>query len=356
MAIALTPGQLYFIRDVDYLTGEVGRYIKIGIVTNNRTTEQRMKDHQTGNPRGIIEVHEVKDVPFVERLETQLHYENIEKWIAGEWFLLDDAEVQLVVKRATDLKIEQQDNEATIKDVLTRLNQQVSNEIIVPRTTKAEAIEKRLLDVKSRMNILNALIEISKFEFYTVLGTNGSIDKVLKIRYTPASFSFDEASFKNDHPSLYSSYLVSQPDKLNYKFTLKNVKSVSLEKTDAALHDQFKALGTTTFQKSQLNNILPRTKTIEEMHIKHLFLVKEQKLLEFEYELLECKLKQLVDINLGIEEICTWSRVLTSSKDTFNSKKLKEDDPSLYDKYCTKLKAEIFSMEIEKFRSYKPIP
>jgi hypothetical protein len=37
-------------------------------------------------------VAEVTNVPFVERLETQLHYEHNEKWIAGEWFLLNDKE------------------------------------------------------------------------------------------------------------------------------------------------------------------------------------------------------------------------------------------------------------------------
>ena len=75
MAIKLTPGNLYFIRDIDYLTKDIGKYVKIGIVTNDRATEERLKDHQTGNPRGIYPVDEVPDVPFVERLETQLHYE-----------------------------------------------------------------------------------------------------------------------------------------------------------------------------------------------------------------------------------------------------------------------------------------
>ena len=94
MAIKLTPGQLYFIRDKDYITGEVGKYVKIGIVKEDGTTEKRVKEHQTGNPRGIFPVDEVTDVPFVVRLETQIHYENNEKWICGEWFLLDDKEVK----------------------------------------------------------------------------------------------------------------------------------------------------------------------------------------------------------------------------------------------------------------------
>ncbi len=45
MAIKLTPGNLYFIRDIDYLTDEISKYVKIGIVTKDRTTETRLKEH-----------------------------------------------------------------------------------------------------------------------------------------------------------------------------------------------------------------------------------------------------------------------------------------------------------------------
>ena len=53
----LTPGTLYIDRDRDVLTGEWGRYIKIGIVRNEREASRRSKEHQTGNPRRIHVVY-----------------------------------------------------------------------------------------------------------------------------------------------------------------------------------------------------------------------------------------------------------------------------------------------------------
>lgn len=48
--IKLTKGQLYFLREKDYLTGEISRYVKIGLVRNQKETEERISEHQTGKP------------------------------------------------------------------------------------------------------------------------------------------------------------------------------------------------------------------------------------------------------------------------------------------------------------------
>ena len=61
--------------------------MKIGLVRDNKPTEERIAEHQTGNPRQILD-YETLESPFVEYLETQLHY-FASRWISGEWFLLD---------------------------------------------------------------------------------------------------------------------------------------------------------------------------------------------------------------------------------------------------------------------------
>ena len=68
----LTAGTLYIDRDRDVRTGEWGPYVKIGIVRDGKTPEQRVKELQTGNPR---RVHTIKTYssPMVESLETRLH-------------------------------------------------------------------------------------------------------------------------------------------------------------------------------------------------------------------------------------------------------------------------------------------
>ena len=84
----LTAGTLYIDRDRDVRTGEWGPYVKIGIVRDGKTPEQRVKELQT-NPR---RVHTIKTYssPMVESLETRLHHNFATMWVRGEWFEMDE--------------------------------------------------------------------------------------------------------------------------------------------------------------------------------------------------------------------------------------------------------------------------
>ena len=354
MAIKLTPGKLYFIRDVDYLTGEVGNYVKIGIVTKSRTTEKRMKEHQTGNPRGIFEVHEVVDVPFVERLETHIHYEYNERWITGEWFLLDKKETKAVYQRAEALKTEQIASQKTVRNALEKLLVTLSNGKIKKATKAGKALEAKLLKLKADLNILAAQIDISKYAFYKEMEANGSIEGVVRIKYTPPAYNFDEAAFKKAHPKIYKKYVVKKPDKWSHRFNLSKVSTASLSKIDPTLNATKKALGTTTYTKKQLSNTKKRTKKLEKMHLDHLVLLRKEKLYSFEYEMLQYELQALVGAYEGIDGICTWPRTTQKVADAFDTAGFKEAEPALYDKFCTKPRKESFAMEVEKSRAYKP--
>jgi hypothetical protein len=355
MAIKLTPGNLYFIRDIDYLSGEVGKYVKIGIVTNDRTTDERMSDHQTGNPRGIFEVHEVENVPFVERLETHIHYEHNEKWITGEWFLLDEKEAELVYQRALILKDKQMAIKKTVYKVLKELTESVSNGKMKKATKAALQLENRWLDIRKQINVLAAKIDISKFNFYTILGANGSIDGVLNIQYKNSSTKFDEKAFELAHSTIYTNFLISQPDKLQKSFDMDKVSTVSLEKTDPLLNQQKKAIGKMTYTTSQLKNKLARNKNIEQLHFEHMMLVREHKLLSFEQEMVEYQIKEIVGNHEGIDGICKWTRKMKNSSDTLDTAALKKAYPKLYEQFFTKKVSHSFAMEIEKFRAYKPL-
>lgn len=42
-------GEIYFIRERDYITGAVSPYVKIGLTRDDRVSAARQGDHQTGN-------------------------------------------------------------------------------------------------------------------------------------------------------------------------------------------------------------------------------------------------------------------------------------------------------------------
>ena len=354
MAIKLTSGNLYFIRDIDYLTGEIGNYVKIGIVTKDRTTEERIKDHQTGNPRGIHPIAEVKDVPFVERLETHLHYENNEQWIAGEWFLLNDIEVDSVVARAELLKAQQLTQKPIIEHVLLTLDKTPSNGTIKAADAACLNLEQQLIQLKGEINVLKAKIELSKFVFYTQLGANGSIEGVLRIKYAPGKYDFDKKAFEVAHPALYKKYTLPRPNAFKHNFNYTHSSSYSLNTIDPGLHASLKALDDTTYSASQLSGTMKRTKNLEQLHLEHLKLMKELKLKEYEQEMMEYSLKYLVGEHDGIEGICSWKRFFAPQTPEFNETEFKKAEPALYASFLTLPPKEIFSLEIEKCRPYKP--
>jgi hypothetical protein len=354
MAIKLTPGNLYFIRDIDYLTGEIGKYIKIGIVTKDRTTEARTKEHQTGNPRGIYPVDEIISVPFVERLETHLHYEFNERWISGEWFLLTDAELKTVVDRAKVLQAQQILDKPIIENALLKLHKATSNGKMKKATKEAKDLETQILILKGELNILDAKIEISKSAFYTLLGANGSIDKILNIKYTPSSLKFDEKAFAAAHPALFTKFTLPRDPSFKHTFNLTNISTTSLKTLDPTLYAQKSAIIKTKCTKAQLTGVQKRTKAIEKMHAEHLVLMKDSKLKEFELEILEYRLQKLVGAYDGIDGICTWKRYYAPQTDAFNASAFKEKHPKLYETFVTKPSSESFAMEVEKGRAYKP--
>ena len=51
--IVLKRGSIYFLKEKDYLTGEITRFTKIGLVRADKKTESRISEHQTGNTRYI---------------------------------------------------------------------------------------------------------------------------------------------------------------------------------------------------------------------------------------------------------------------------------------------------------------
>jgi hypothetical protein len=354
MAIKLTPGNLYFIRDIDYLTGEISKYVKIGIVTKDRTTETRLKEHQTGNPRGIYPVDEVVLVPFVERLETHIHYEFNERWISGEWFLLSDKEIETVVERAKEIQAQQIIDKPIIENALLKLHKSVSNGKMKKATKEAKDLEAQILILKAELNILDAKIEISKNSFYKLLGANGSIDKVLNIKYTPSSLKFDDKAFAAAHPALYTKFTLPRDPSFKHTFSFTNISSTSLKTIDPTLHAAKSAIIKIKCTKAQLKGVQKRTKAIEKMHAEHLILMKDSKLKEFELEILEYRLQKLVGTYDGIDGICTWKRYYAPQTDAFNASAFKEKHPNLYEAFVTKPSSESFAMEVEKGRAYKP--
>ena len=85
-------GEVYFIQERDFLTGEMSPYTKIGLVRDDRASSDRKSDHQTGNPRELV-LHAAIPVSMVQTVEKNLHWHFARRRVTGEWFVLNSVEL-----------------------------------------------------------------------------------------------------------------------------------------------------------------------------------------------------------------------------------------------------------------------
>ena len=347
--IVKTRGSLYFLRDVDYLTGEKGAYVKIGIVRKDKSTDARIKEHQTGNPRGIIDEFTLTDVPFVEALETQLHYHFNERWIAGEWFHMDEKFVRKnVLKEAKRLQKEQLKFETQI-NLADSLSTQVSN----GETRKPTKAELKLRDahqqVKLDIETANARLNIAKSQLLQAIGKYGSVEGVFKLSKSKDAIKFDATAFKNANQALYDSYCYEKEG--GFQKTFKVEGGPKLKTEDETLYNKSRAVPKESYSNAQLGKNKKRSKKIEALHWAYLQALRASKLLDWELTKLEAQLKISCGHYDAIDETCTWVRKQKDSTMSFDEKLFEEKEPKEYLKYL-KIKLGNFIGKIELTRAY----
>jgi hypothetical protein len=346
--IAKTEGSIYFLRDVDYLTGEVGRYVKIGLVRKDKSTEQRIREHQTGNPRGIKDVHTMTGVPFVEKLETQLHYRFIEKWIAGEWMDLNDRELKEVIKEGERLRDEQK---IYINELMNAENlaKEVSNGRSIPALDELLKIKDRYISLHERSEIVSGELKLIRSQIVSMLGNAGSIPGVISVSLTAAGSSFDAKRFETEHPDFFAQYRVVKPGTVGGSFAVTGKQM--FKKIAPQLDEKIKALPKEHFAGNDLEKEVPLSDHVKKTHLNHLELLKEQKVHEWEMDLIECQLKMAIGDHDEIEDVCKWKRVKRDDKEEFDEARFKSELPELYESFLVP-KPGVYKVAISNTRPY----
>ena len=347
--VVKTRGSLYFLRDIDYLSGKKGAYVKIGIVRKDKSTEARIKEHQTGNPRGIVDEYTLADVPFVEALETHLHYHFNEKWIAGEWFHMNEIFVkEVVVKEAKRLRKEQLKFEDQIY-AAEALSTQVSN----GKKRKATAAELKLKakysKIKLEADIADAYLKIARSTLLQTIGNTGFIEGVFHLTKSKDSLKFDASAFKKENETLYNSYCEEKEG--GFLKTFKVLGTKKLKEENHVLYDESRNLPKDDYSIADLDKTKKRSKKIEQAHWVFLQAQRERKILDWELTKLEAQLKYTISDYNEIEEVCTWERRQKDPTISFNMDLFKEKEPEEYKKYLKSKKGSVLP-KLELTRPY----
>ena len=330
MAISTKSGSIYFLRERDYLSGEISPYVKIGLVRDEKATEYRIAEHQTGNPRQIVDFKTLKS-PFVEYLETQLHYRYAHYWVAGEWFVLDEERLGTVVSEAKSLIKQFKRHRGSILESqkLSKV-ESIYPERKVGKNERAWAVKLRR--VKLRKDVLEAQRVIVSSQLRSVLGSAGSIDGVASVVKKEGGISFDKTAFETVHPFIYKKYLNIEKMELSGSFTLRSKMQLRHEepKLYEAMHSAKEEVGKLRHKIS--SKTIRRSADIENLHTEYLEVQRQIYITDWEYHKLEAALKNAVGLSKGLEGLCGWNRTI-QTKIEFNQKQFKEERPRLYEKF-----------------------
>ncbi len=230
--IKFTKGQLYFLREKDYLTDEISRYVKIGLVRNQKETKERISEHQTGNPREIYNYRSI-DSPFVEHLETLIHYRFAEKWITGEWLDLDEKEIETAIEECEKIVQEQKAIKEELEESYNLSDIESTGELKNP-SAAAKEVWKQLISCKLEVDQLNVKKIIVVHHLKNIMGKYEGIDGVANLVSKNGSEKFEKAQFKKENPDLYEKY-TKETRKFSNLFTIKDKKTVKNEYPDLYL-------------------------------------------------------------------------------------------------------------------------
>jgi hypothetical protein len=216
-------GEIYFIRERDYITGEVSPYVKIGLTRDDRVSAARQGDHQTGNPRELF-LHHAEKVDMVQTVEKTLHWQFAAKRVTGEWFLLDDQLLPEAVAKCRALGVEFQSHIDAIR-AAERLGGIVSKGD--PIAASNEALEWwRKHQIADRIvSLCDDAVTKFKEVLKTEIREGKDIAKAGKAS-TQAKTAFDEDEFKAKYPDLWAAHL--GPSSVSGRFTVTKMKGDEL--------------------------------------------------------------------------------------------------------------------------------
>jgi hypothetical protein len=302
----LDSGEIYFIRE--QVGGEYTEFTKIGKVAEKpgRSSLDRAKEHQTGNPRPLEPIKVVQTV-FVSEVENTLHREFAPKRILpGEWFNLNDAEIAHAIARCGELS-------AANARFIPLFEQAESLTTKVSRTDVAPANEEAATWAKAYRRAGHGLKLFSeakqRFQDYLVEASSRGVDvdDFVDITHPAGQRSYRDL-FEQNYPELVSKY-TSTTTKVSGRFMVKPFRN-EVHSPDEELTE---VVSFTDSLMQQINDSSYQREDIVTMHELYLALISVEPVLEKHKEVAKAQLMLLCGEYSGIEEACTWRR---ESKDT----------------------------------------
>jgi len=341
----LTPGELYFIRERDFQTKEISRYIKIGLVRekDDRASLDRALEHQTGNPRELL-VYKVIKTPAIFEIENIVHGLFATERVSGEWFDFTDTKLVEAIDTAQNLADEAILYENEIHSAAALAKVVSSAQLIVP-STEALAWHGAFLRAEAIGKYCQEFADGMRGVFREAIQQEEPVEHIAVLRERKDRKVFDSVAFQLEHPDLYVQFTkISR--KIAARMTWTRPKD--FDKSISRLNPELHAYG------SSLEGLTEQARrgevTKELLHKHYLRLLGFGARADWELDIAKANIQTLCGESAGIEGICKWGRAETEAR-SFDQAAFIEAFPDIAEKFMH-LESQSPSLIIDPMQGY----
>ena len=346
-----TPGWIYCIREQDYLDQTWGRYVKLGLTA--RTVEQRIREHQTGNPRRESSEYDIQ-LELMHYGEKYLHHYFAADRIGGEWFDLDNGQVMADV--APILQTLQSEMAARAADFRAweNLKNLVSSGNERAPTPAETALHEQFVAAEADYKIAEALHNVHDHNLRAMIGTHDGLEGALTLTEVTGSETLDKTAFM---AMLTPAQLaLCDETKTSVKGSLSLKGTLALKAANPAVDAALKAAKASVTSKPELSNLtaspLGLTPAIKHEHMLFLQSKRDLKVAEWVCLQLKAQLVAALGTDDAITGIIAWKRTEETTT-SFSAKLAEEHFPNEY-LACMTQQPNSVRVNVHEGRKYLP--
>ena len=356
------PGEIYFIHTIDQASGDSHGYYKIGIVRNERDSEQRIKEHQTGNPHRIVP-YRILTTKAPMLIEGMLHAKYSEHQVSTEWFKFEDQMIDEVIAEAERLDEEHGEAVANMSKHFGVTASKPERTLTGDDLEKAKKLRDDAYKIEKDLKKYYFLMKKAEHQLEKLTDNHrNGIRGVSVVTITPAKNEFNLAKWWKN-ASEDKKKLAGVPQKPKNDFTLLYLQDEDYKKATATYWE--KTHSKESKEASDAKESIPKHKPedfndtgldrTDEIIELHKDFCEQKGKHDGKKKELEAKIIQLMVMcgeHKGIKDICSWERKQPSELKPNESLMKKNFAEDLTDTtYFVETKAKV-SIKVHPFRPY----
>ena len=319
-----TKGEIYFIREME--SGRFTAHTKIGLIGDkkDRSSADRMSEHQTGNPRKLVVLHVVV-TDCVRAVETYMHRKYASLRGLGEWFQLDERSLAEAISFCEQLAARFA-MEVEVLDKSKALSDQVSIGVVGDASAEASQWFKKLVSSSALIRECDSLEKKYKEVIRDAELSGEDTTRNAEVQ-TADRKSFNEKGFKEKYEAIWRLY-AQEISTISGRFVIEKVKK-----------DDFEGFASSSEFESLRDRFIDAIESSESHSVKleaakncYLELFEFSKEARLEKDLAEAHLKVLCGNLDGISGICKWKRIEKSTL-ALDKKSLEVNHPTEFKEF-----------------------